>query len=280
MTQLIITPPSTPSPPPQVPIEDTELTQKGNELSKELSSLDQERCKKYWWDPLIIVAAFLFVSAVRLYALLWRIYVVHLWPIKFQLTKLWLNMSKGNKEAFQAYGKIPKHLAIYTSRGHPHRVDLSRLLRKCQEFKVDENQRIDFLTIIIDNDIDLEEYIIVPDGIDLYYQYEPFQANMSARDMKVNIVRKDGCQRVSNILSSTVPRPSDVPTMLPLISPIFPPIDLILVLHPELILQGCMPFHISFSEIMHYPCPNADLFLGILEQAVYDYAHCKQNFGK
>lgn len=264
---LIATPPSSPEP---------EALVKDYDLLERLEEIDRAKYKKLWFDPIIVILAYLLVNCFRLYEILMVFYYVHVWPIKYTLSQYFFRQTP-----IEEYAKIPNHIAIYTSKGNPQRVSLNRLIEKVLEYQVDESRSIKFLTVIVDNDVDLEEYIEYEsdERVALYHEYILKYATTNFK-LSVNIVRKDGCKRVTHILENTKPRPNEVATMLTLISPIFPVIDLILVLHLQLILQGCMPFHISFSEIKHYPCPQKDIFLGMIEQAIYEYSQCKQNFGK
>jgi hypothetical protein len=239
-----------------------------------------------WWyrlaDPFIFIPALLFAILIRSLIILYFLYSLYFWPI---FKKISIHLRR--KENF-SYSKIPKHVAIYTSRNSPKKLHLNRLVEKCFKYNFDHKERIEFLTIIIDNDFeDFHDYIVYDEcdliHISLYQNYIPVKVGEGDIKLMVNFLRKDGCEHYLSILNKLSPEqhPKTPDQALALISDKFPVFDLIVVLNRQLVVTGCMPFHVTFSEIAHFPCPKSDWYIDIIfDEAIKGFSKCKQNFGK
>jgi hypothetical protein len=239
-----------------------------------------------WWyrlaDPFIFITAVFFAILIRTLIILYFFYSLYFWPI---YKKISFHLRR--KGSF-LYSKIPKHVAIYTSRNSPKKLHLNRLLEKCFEYNFDTKDRIEFLSIIIDNDIeDFHDYIIYDEydllHISLYQNYIPVMEGKGDIKLVVNFLRKDGCEHYLSILNNLSPEqhPKTSDQALALISDKFPVFDLIIVLNRQLVVTGCMPFYVTFSEIAHFPCTKSDWCIDIIfDEAIKGFSKCKQNFGK
>ena len=240
-----------------------------------------------WWyrlsDPFIFLSVLLFVGAVKAYITLFYIYSLYIWPILKKISLL----VRGNDKGF-IFTKIPKHVAIYSSKTSPQKLHLRKVIKKCLEYDFGADMRIRFLTIIIDKEIEnFHDYIVFDEGdlenISLYQDYKPVNVSTKKCELFVNFLKKDGCDHYLSIMKQLTPDqiPKTADRALALISDKFPVIDLLIVLNKQLIITGCMPFHIAFSEIAHFPCTKSDWCIELIfDEAVKGFAKCKQNFGK
>ena len=239
-----------------------------------------------WWyrlaDPPIFLSVLLFVGAVKIYIFLYYLYALYVWPL---LKMISFPVKKDENFVF---AKIPKHLAIYTSKTSPQKIHLRKVIKKCLEYDFGEDKSIRFLTIIIDKDIEnFHDYIIYDEddleNITLYLNYMPVHPSERSSKLFVNFLKKDGCDHYLSIINKLAPDqlPKTSDQALALISDKFPVIDLLIVLNKQLVITGCMPFHVAFSEIAHFPCTKSDWCIELMiDEAIKRFAKCKQNFGK
>jgi hypothetical protein len=235
-----------------------------------------KRRPRPWYFSGLIVLAYWFVGIVRLHSWLQIVCSKYLWFPWYHLIKLF------PRRQWPRWIKAPRHLAMYC--GSPiRRVDLDLLLQTVSELALGTTH----LTLIVDEPysitlLDCLQY-------DIYINYALIQRAKRSPILRVNLVGKDGCERLKKVLEAYTwdERQTQVTgdMLRQRISPDFAAFDLLCILNDHLIIRGCLPLHVGFCEIAHFPCPSLVLesrwrLRCLLHYALRQYSRCQQNHGK